>query len=75
MIILVTAIGTACQKQVTQAEDWTQEPVQNEYTPANAAIGQEQTVPQNESKKAADPQNKATIKLVGFEVEQIFFIK
>ncbi len=64
-VILVKSIGTACQKQVTQAEDRTQEPLQNEYTPAKAAIGQEQTRPQNERKKTAASKNKVAIILIG----------
>jgi uncharacterized surface protein with fasciclin (FAS1) repeats len=51
--ILVITLGTACQKQVTQAEDPTQEPAQNEQAAANSARGLEQTVPENASKEAA----------------------
>lgn len=75
LMILVTAIGTVCQKQVTQADDRPQEPLQNEYATANAGIVQEQTMPQNESKKAAASKKSVTIVLVGYVEVQIFFIK
>jgi uncharacterized surface protein with fasciclin (FAS1) repeats len=53
MVILVITLGTSCQKQVTQSEDPTQDPAQNEQAAANTARGLEQTVPKNASKEAA----------------------
>jgi uncharacterized surface protein with fasciclin (FAS1) repeats len=50
--ILVITLGTACQKQVTQQDDPTQEPAQNEQAAANAARGLEQSVPANASEQA-----------------------
>jgi uncharacterized surface protein with fasciclin (FAS1) repeats len=50
--ILVITLGTSCQKQVTQQDDPTQEPAQNEQAAANAARGLEQSVPSNASEQA-----------------------
>jgi uncharacterized surface protein with fasciclin (FAS1) repeats len=50
--ILVITLGTACQKQVTQQDEPTQEPAQNEQAAANTARGLEQSVPQNASDQA-----------------------
>jgi uncharacterized surface protein with fasciclin (FAS1) repeats len=50
--ILVITLGTSCQKQVTQQDDPTQEPAQNEQAAANAARGLEQSVPNNANAQA-----------------------
>ncbi len=53
IVVLVAMVSTSCQKQVTQAEDPTLEPAQNEQAAASSARGLEQSVPQNASKEAA----------------------